>query len=91
MDRLGNEVKYRILIVGERMALLGYGSVVQSCMVAASLLEDHGLHATVVNAALQVSGSFHNSKHWNIAGGFDHCGRKINRRIWVSCYSVNGH
>ncbi|RZB63899.1 putative 1-deoxy-D-xylulose-5-phosphate synthase, chloroplastic [Glycine soja] len=42
--------KGRILIEGERVALLGYGSTVQSCVAAATLLGDLGLHATVVNA-----------------------------------------
>ncbi|KAG4960213.1 hypothetical protein AAZX31_13G195300 [Glycine max] len=42
--------KGRILIEGERVALLGYGSAVQSCLAAASLLEHHGLRATVADA-----------------------------------------
>ncbi|KAK7332230.1 hypothetical protein VNO80_28979 [Phaseolus coccineus] len=42
--------KGRILIEGERVALLGYGSAVQSCMAAASLLENHGLRVTVADA-----------------------------------------
>ncbi|RDX77848.1 putative 1-deoxy-D-xylulose-5-phosphate synthase, chloroplastic, partial [Mucuna pruriens] len=42
--------KSRILMEGERVALLGYGIAVQSCVAAASLLEHHGLHATVVDA-----------------------------------------
>lgn len=32
------------------MALLGYGSAVQSCLAAASLLESHGLRLTVADA-----------------------------------------
>ncbi|XP_068496535.1 probable 1-deoxy-D-xylulose-5-phosphate synthase, chloroplastic [Phaseolus vulgaris] len=42
--------KGRILIEGERVALLGYGSAVQSCVAAASLLEHHGLRVTVADA-----------------------------------------
>lgn len=42
--------KGRILIEGERVALLGYGSAVQSCMAAASLVEKHGLRLTVADA-----------------------------------------
>ncbi|KAJ9700140.1 hypothetical protein PVL29_005798 [Vitis rotundifolia] len=40
----------RILIEGERVALLGYGTAVQSCLVASSLLEQHGLRITVADA-----------------------------------------
>jgi len=32
------------------VALLGYGSAVQSCVAAASLLEHHGLRVTVADA-----------------------------------------
>ncbi|KAL1078896.1 hypothetical protein V6Z11_D10G186500 [Gossypium hirsutum] len=39
-----------VLIEGERVALLGYGSAVQSCLAAASLLESHGLRLTVADA-----------------------------------------
>eukprot|EP00262_Sarcandra_glabra_P008337 TRINITY_DN21784_c0_g1_i1.p1 TRINITY_DN21784_c0_g1~~TRINITY_DN21784_c0_g1_i1.p1 ORF type:complete len:717 (-),score=102.15 TRINITY_DN21784_c0_g1_i1:162-2312(-) len=42
--------KGRILIEGERVALLGYGTAVQSCLAAASLVEQHGLRVTVVDA-----------------------------------------
>lgn len=42
--------KGRVLIEGERVALLGYGTAVQSCLAAASLLESHGLRLTVVDA-----------------------------------------
>ena len=35
---------------GERVALLGYGSAVQSCLAAASLLEPHGLRVTIADA-----------------------------------------
>ncbi|CAN1283988.1 Probable 1-deoxy-D-xylulose-5-phosphate synthase, chloroplastic [Linum perenne] len=40
----------RILIEGERVALLGYGAVVQSCLTAASLVKHHGLQITVADA-----------------------------------------
>ncbi|CAA3021007.1 probable 1-deoxy-D-xylulose-5-phosphate synthase, chloroplastic [Olea europaea subsp. europaea] len=42
--------KGRILIEGERVALLGYGSAVQSCLAAAALVEPHGLRLTVADA-----------------------------------------
>ncbi|KAL2341183.1 hypothetical protein Fmac_009123 [Flemingia macrophylla] len=42
--------KGRILIEGERVALLGYGAAVQYCVGAASLLEHHGLRTTVADA-----------------------------------------
>ncbi|KAF5738667.1 1-deoxy-D-xylulose-5-phosphate synthase chloroplastic [Tripterygium wilfordii] len=42
--------KGRILIEGERVALLGYGTAVQSCLAAASLVEPHGLQLTVADA-----------------------------------------
>ncbi|XVF38616.1 hypothetical protein REPUB_Repub20aG0117700 [Reevesia pubescens] len=42
--------KGRVLIEGERVALLGYGTAVQSCLAASSLLESHGLRLTVVDA-----------------------------------------
>ncbi|KAJ8457907.1 hypothetical protein OPV22_030833 [Ensete ventricosum] len=42
--------KGRILKEGERVALLGYGTAVQSCLAAASLLEDRGLKITVADA-----------------------------------------
>ncbi|KAM7463012.1 hypothetical protein LguiA_031133 [Lonicera macranthoides] len=42
--------KGRILIEGERVALLGYGAAVQSCLAAAALVETHGLHLTVADA-----------------------------------------
>ncbi|XP_058758639.1 probable 1-deoxy-D-xylulose-5-phosphate synthase, chloroplastic [Vicia villosa] len=42
--------KGRILIEGERVALLGYGTAVQSCLAAASLVERHGLRLTVADA-----------------------------------------
>ncbi|XP_008795130.3 probable 1-deoxy-D-xylulose-5-phosphate synthase, chloroplastic [Phoenix dactylifera] len=42
--------KGRILIEGERVALLGYGTAVQSCLAAATLVERHGLKVTVADA-----------------------------------------
>ncbi|ONI28499.1 hypothetical protein PRUPE_1G144100 [Prunus persica] len=42
--------KGRILIEGERVALLGYGAAVQSCLAASSLVESHGLRLTVADA-----------------------------------------
>ncbi|KAJ4828932.1 Transketolase-like protein 1 [Turnera subulata] len=42
--------KGRILIEGERVALLGYGSAVRSCLAAASLVEPHGIRLTVADA-----------------------------------------
>lgn len=42
--------KGRILIEGERVALLGYGTAVQSCLAASALLESHGLRLTVADA-----------------------------------------
>ncbi|XP_010434951.1 PREDICTED: 1-deoxy-D-xylulose-5-phosphate synthase, chloroplastic [Camelina sativa] len=40
----------RILKEGERVALLGYGSAVQSCLGAAIMLEERGLNVTVADA-----------------------------------------
>lgn len=42
--------KGRLLIEGDRVALLGYGSAVQSCLAAAALVETHGLRLTVADA-----------------------------------------
>ncbi|RYR63545.1 hypothetical protein Ahy_A04g021354 isoform A [Arachis hypogaea] len=42
--------KGRVLIEGERVALLGYGTAVQNCLAAASLLGLHGLQVTVADA-----------------------------------------
>ncbi|XP_050372903.1 probable 1-deoxy-D-xylulose-5-phosphate synthase, chloroplastic [Argentina anserina] len=42
--------KGRILIEGERVALLGYGSAVQTCLAASTLVEPLGLHLTVADA-----------------------------------------
>ena len=38
------------MIEGERVALLGYGTAVQSCLAAATLVEAHGLRLTVADA-----------------------------------------
>ncbi|KAG5406192.1 hypothetical protein IGI04_012311 [Brassica rapa subsp. trilocularis] len=40
----------RILKEGERVALLGYGSAVQSCLGAAVMLQERGLNVTVADA-----------------------------------------
>lgn len=40
----------RILMEGERVALVGYGTAVQSCLSAAALLETRGLRVTVADA-----------------------------------------
>ncbi|KAL9667290.1 hypothetical protein QQ045_001641 [Rhodiola kirilowii] len=42
--------KGRILMEGTRVALLGYGSAVQNCLIAASLLKEAGLTVTVADA-----------------------------------------
>ncbi|KAH7566367.1 hypothetical protein JRO89_XS08G0145200 [Xanthoceras sorbifolium] len=42
--------KGRILKEGERVALLGYGTAVQSCLAAAKILETHGFRLTVADA-----------------------------------------
>ena len=42
--------KGRMLIEGERVALLDYGIAVQSCLAAASLAERHGIRLTVADA-----------------------------------------
>ncbi|XP_044499946.1 probable 1-deoxy-D-xylulose-5-phosphate synthase, chloroplastic [Mangifera indica] len=42
--------KGRILLEGDRVALLGYGTAVQNCLAAAALLEHRGLQLTVVDA-----------------------------------------
>lgn len=38
------------MIEGERVALLGYGSAVQYCMAASSIVAQHGLRVTVADA-----------------------------------------
>ncbi|XP_010551048.1 PREDICTED: 1-deoxy-D-xylulose-5-phosphate synthase, chloroplastic-like [Tarenaya hassleriana] len=40
----------RILMEGERVAILGYGSAVQSCVAAASMLKDRDVNITVADA-----------------------------------------
>lgn len=42
--------KGRIMIEGERVALMGYGSAVQYCMAASSIVAQHGLRVTVADA-----------------------------------------
>ncbi|XP_047319460.1 probable 1-deoxy-D-xylulose-5-phosphate synthase, chloroplastic [Impatiens glandulifera] len=42
--------KGRILIEGERVALLGYGTAVQNCLEASTLLDQRGLKVTVADA-----------------------------------------
>ncbi|KAJ6828205.1 putative 1-deoxy-D-xylulose-5-phosphate synthase 2, chloroplastic isoform X1 [Iris pallida] len=42
--------KGRILMEGDRVAILGYGSIVQNCVKAANSLKDHGIYATVADA-----------------------------------------
>ncbi|KAL6971371.1 Transketolase-like protein 1 [Sarracenia purpurea var. burkii] len=42
--------KGRVLIEGERVAVLGYGTAVQSCLAAAALVETHGLRITIADA-----------------------------------------
>ncbi|ONK75412.1 uncharacterized protein A4U43_C03F16580 [Asparagus officinalis] len=41
--------KGRILMEGERVAILGYGSIVQSCLKAANSLREHGIYITVAD------------------------------------------
>ncbi|XP_061349888.1 probable 1-deoxy-D-xylulose-5-phosphate synthase 2, chloroplastic [Gastrolobium bilobum] len=42
--------KGRVLKEGSRVALVGYGTMVQSCMAAAEVLEAHGISTTVADA-----------------------------------------
>ncbi|KAK4263072.1 hypothetical protein QN277_028546 [Acacia crassicarpa] len=42
--------KGRILIGGTKVAILGYGSMVQQCLHAAELLKSHGVYVTVADA-----------------------------------------
>ncbi|KAJ6826110.1 putative 1-deoxy-D-xylulose-5-phosphate synthase 2, chloroplastic isoform X1 [Iris pallida] len=42
--------KGKVLMEGDRVAILGYGSIVQNCVKAASSLKDHGIRATVADA-----------------------------------------
>lgn len=42
--------KGRLLMEGDRVAILGYGSIVQQCVEAASLLKSRDISVTVVDA-----------------------------------------
>uniref|UniRef100_A0A0C9QTZ0 1-deoxy-D-xylulose-5-phosphate synthase n=1 Tax=Wollemia nobilis TaxID=56998 RepID=A0A0C9QTZ0_9CONI len=42
--------KGRILVEGTRVAILGYGSIVQNCLVAREMLEQQGISITVADA-----------------------------------------
>nr|QEV81812.1 1-deoxy-D-xylulose-5-phosphate synthase decarboxylase [Prunella vulgaris] len=42
--------KGRILREGSRVAILGFGTIVQNCMAAAQILEEHGISVTVADA-----------------------------------------
>lgn len=42
--------KGRLLVEGDRVALLGYGAAVQSCLAAAAMLDARGLKITVADA-----------------------------------------
>ncbi|URD98390.1 Dehydrogenase E1 component [Musa troglodytarum] len=42
--------KGRVLMEGNRVAILGYGSIVQTCLKAADALRDRGVFATVADA-----------------------------------------
>jgi 1-deoxy-D-xylulose-5-phosphate synthase len=42
--------KGRVLVGGTRVALLGYGTMVQACMKAAEALKDHDVYVTVADA-----------------------------------------
>ncbi|MQM23671.1 hypothetical protein Taro_056738, partial [Colocasia esculenta] len=42
--------KGRVLMEGSRVALLGYGAVVQTCLATANTLRDHGVSITVADA-----------------------------------------
>ncbi|KAJ0506394.1 putative 1-deoxy-D-xylulose-5-phosphate synthase [Helianthus annuus] len=42
--------KGRVLLEGTRVAILGYGSIVQECLGAATLLQEHNVSATVADA-----------------------------------------
>ncbi|XP_074572619.1 putative 1-deoxy-D-xylulose-5-phosphate synthase 2, chloroplastic [Curcuma longa] len=42
--------KGRILMEGDRVAILGYGSIVQTCLQAADSLKTHGIFTTVADA-----------------------------------------
>ncbi|KAM0000927.1 putative 1-deoxy-D-xylulose-5-phosphate synthase [Helianthus debilis subsp. tardiflorus] len=42
--------KGRVLLEGTKVAILGYGSIVQECLGAATLLQEHNVSATVADA-----------------------------------------
>ncbi|GER38039.1 1-deoxy-D-xylulose-5-phosphate synthase [Striga asiatica] len=42
--------KGRILMEGRRVAILGFGTIIQNCLAAAKLLGDHGISVTVADA-----------------------------------------
>ncbi|PKA60992.1 putative 1-deoxy-D-xylulose-5-phosphate synthase 2, chloroplastic [Apostasia shenzhenica] len=42
--------KGRVLTEGSQIAILGYGAIVQNCLMAANLLKDHGISLTVADA-----------------------------------------
>ncbi|KAI3444124.1 hypothetical protein Pfo_000789 [Paulownia fortunei] len=42
--------KGRILREGSRVAILGFGTIVQNCLAAAQLLQDHGIFVSVADA-----------------------------------------
>ncbi|KAL0404520.1 UNVERIFIED_CONTAM: putative 1-deoxy-D-xylulose-5-phosphate synthase 2, chloroplastic [Sesamum radiatum] len=42
--------KGRVLREGNRVAILGFGTIIQNCLAAAELLQHHGIYVTVANA-----------------------------------------
>ncbi|KAL0428265.1 UNVERIFIED_CONTAM: putative 1-deoxy-D-xylulose-5-phosphate synthase 2, chloroplastic [Sesamum latifolium] len=46
----GTPLEGRILREGSRVAILGFGTIVQNCLAAAKLLDEHGLSVTVADA-----------------------------------------
>ncbi|KAK8957594.1 hypothetical protein KSP39_PZI000167 [Platanthera zijinensis] len=42
--------KGRILLEGTRVAILGYGAIIQNCLKAANFLKDHGILVTLADA-----------------------------------------
>ncbi|KAJ0953803.1 putative 1-deoxy-D-xylulose-5-phosphate synthase, 1-deoxy-D-xylulose-5-phosphate reductoisomerase [Helianthus annuus] len=46
----GVPIEGRVLLEGTRVAILGYGSIVQECLGAATLLQEHNVSATVADA-----------------------------------------
>lgn len=47
MEQIG---KGRVLREGNRVAILGFGTIVQNCLAAAKLLQDLGIYVTVADA-----------------------------------------